>query len=466
MDSFEDLFDENGLVTNWCSIIRDNQTSDWLEKVYKTWGKSVTQKIYNYKNHITKVPVCQNCGKPLNFISFNSGYGVVCKECSEKIKKENNIEDIDVEKITKGHPKVLEVEEDFSKASVQSNIITSLKPDAKEEDILKEHGLDPKVWKIIKIRHSIWDNYSNKKGTQQLYASKIYAEKRELTDITPEQMMQKLDSYIKYEPKAISSTIYNKNEKVIVIPIADLHFGLLASSTSKDKYNMDIAEKRVKEFLEKLDSYLATFSKKDHIILTLGNDFFNADNLVGTTTKGTQQNQETNYFDIFDRGVELAISIIENIKKYTNDLAIYSVQSNHDKVTSHALIRCLSKKYENNKEIKIHCEEDKKSRFYIKAGKNLFGFGHETNLKDCERLMSTEAGEYWSSTTYKTFFIAHLHHEEVNEVGSVTVRRLPILSGDSAWSNEMGYVGSLPRSQAFVFDSEKGLEQIINVNVV
>ena len=48
--------------------------------------KSISEKLYLWKNHITVPPVCHNCGGPVKFININSGYS---KYCSYKCSNQN-----------------------------------------------------------------------------------------------------------------------------------------------------------------------------------------------------------------------------------------------------------------------------------------------------------------------------------------------------------------------------------------
>lgn len=472
--NFEDLFNPDGSLSNKMGpILRDCKEEPWVKRIYATFGKTTVQKIYNVKNNITEQPKCNHCGQPLSFKNWNEGYRKVCPNCERRgLKIENEVvtNPDTYSDVEDGKPKVISQEKDFEHNKVESSIITTLGSNAKESDLLKEHGLDPNLWKIVKIKHSIWQQNSKKDGLKDLYASKIEAEPRTLVDLNEEQLTKKLNEIIKFKPIPLP-TIKRDSNNTVIIPIADLHFGLLAAeSTTGNKYNMAIAEARVDYFLKMLKNEFnkRNWFKVSNVIITLGNDFFNADNLVGTTTRGTPQDQECNYFDIFDRGVKLAVKIIETVKDmlpHTERIDVCNVQSNHDKVTSNALVQCLYYKYQNDSKIKIHPETGKKPRFYLKAGNNLFGFSHETKIQDCARLMSSEASEDWSVCRYKTFFIAHLHHEEVAEYGPVVVRRLPILSGMSNWTNDMGFVGNIPRSQVFIFDNTRGLTDVVNINI-
>ena len=121
-------------------------------------------------------------------------------------------------------------------------------------------------------------------------------------------------------------------------------------------------------------------------------------------------------------------------------------------------------KYKDNKRVEVNVSSDEKSRFYYRFGENLLGFGHETKIKECHRIMSSECKD-WSDYKYRTMFLGHLHKEEVLDTGALVVRRLPILSGKSTWTDSQGYMAH-PRAQAFVFDAARGLINTINVEAL
>lgn len=472
--TFEDLFNPDGSLSNKMgAILRDCRNEPWVEEIYSRFGKTVSQKIYNVANKIYEQPKCDSCGRALKFLSFREGYRKECPMCKthKPSKKFESTDAEDYEDIQEGKPRVLSVEEDRVGHTISSQILTTLDGSASEETLLKEHGLDPNLWKLLKVKHSIWQQFSNKKGLRNLYASKIEAAPRTIHDWTEEQIINKFNSLAKYNGSR-APEYKQDNGIAVVVPIADFHFGLSASKTTTgNTYNMSVAEKRIKEFLGKLKFKVKKQSNNlnnvGRVILTLGNDFFNADNLIGTTTKGTPQDQESDYYEIFDRGVKCAIDIITNLSDIFRNacIEVYNVQSNHDKVTSNALINCLYYKYADSKKVFVDPPSGKTSRFYLKVGQNLLGFGHETKMSECARLMSTEAANYWSQTKYRTFFIAHLHHEETKDCGPVTVRRLPILSGASKWANEQGYAACRPKQQVFVYSNSDGLTDILNFNI-
>lgn len=352
---------------------------------------------------------------------------------------------------------------DYESNSSTSTIILPIKNNYTEEDLLKAHGYDPLIWKIVKHQSSKWNS-----GPNVLMASKIFVKQRNVLEGSPKSIIDKVNKSLNL-PRIDFTDIKTKtdNKKLLVIPISDLHYGLLAEdNTSGNEYNMEIAEQRVKEYTK---TTVENINKNsiDTVLVSFGNDYFNCDNVQGTTNRGTPQANEASYTTIFDRGVNLGISLIDYLLHVFDKhvkINVIGVQGNHDLQSSHAMSLALYFNYKNNSRVAVDTYSDEKSRYYYRFGQNLIGFGHETKIKECHRIMSSECKD-WSNFQYRTMFLGHLHKEEVLDTGALVVRRLPILSGRSTWSETQGY-DSHPRAQSFVFDSVKGLVNIINVEII
>lgn len=348
---------------------------------------------------------------------------------------------------------------DYENKEGYSSAILNFDKNLTEEELLKQHGYDVTKWKITKHQCSKWNS-----GLRTLMASKIYVKPRNILEGSPTTIMESINKALGIKPRPFESKKAAPGSKLLVLPISDLHYGLISEdNTSDNVYNMEIAEERLKHYISfTLEN--VKLNPKDVILITFGNDFFNCDNVAGTTAHGTPQDNEASYFSIFDKGVNLGVSVVDYLLKNTEcKIYIASVQGNHDLQSSHAMSLALYFNYKDNKRVTVDVRSDEKSRFYYNFGNNLLGFGHETKIKECHRIMSSECAD-WSNYKYRTMFLGHLHKEEVLDTGALVVRRLPILSGKSTWTDSQGYM-SHPRAQSFVFDSEKGLVNTINVEV-
>ena len=349
---------------------------------------------------------------------------------------------------------------DYESGESTSSRILDASKTLTEDELLKQHGYDAAKWKITKHQCSKWQN-----GVQTLMSSKIFVKPRNILEGSPAQILAAIDKAIGLEPIKFKPVNTTANEKLLVLPISDLHYGLLSDEyTSDNEYNMDIASKRLSEYVcTAIEN--TKLSKDDTILITFGNDFFNCDNVQGTTVHGTPQDNEASYLTVWDSGVRLGISAVEHLLNTTKcKIVVAGVQGNHDLQSSHAMLAAMYFNFKDNPRVRVDYTSDEKARFYFGFGQNLLGFGHETKIKECHRIMSSECKD-WSNYKYRTMFLGHLHKEEVLDTGALVVRRLPILSGKSTWTDSQGYMAH-PRAQAFVFDAKKGLVNTINVEMV
>lgn len=383
-------------------------------------------------------------------------------EGSSIIKKYNNYKNNITSNVDSNKNDYFDKVVDYENNSSTSTVILPVKNNYTEEDLLKAHGYDPLLWKIVKHQSSKWNS-----GPNVLMASKILVKQRNILEGSPKNIIDKINQSLKL-PRIDFTDIkrVSDNKKLLVIPISDLHYGLLSEdNTSGNEYNMEIAERRVKEYVKTTVENINK-SSIDTVLISFGNDYFNCDNVQGTTNRGTPQDNEASYTTIFDKGVNLGISLVDYLLQIFDkhvDINVIGVQGNHDLQSSHAMSLALYYNYKNNDRVNVDTYSDEKSRYYYRFGENLIGFGHETKIKECHRIMSSECRD-WSNYKYRTMFLGHLHKEEVLDTGALVARRLPILSGRSKWSETQGY-DSHPRAQSFVFDRDKGLVNIINVEI-
>ena len=79
--------------------------------------------------------------------------------------------------------------------------------------------------------------------------------------------------------------------------------------------------------------------------------------------------------------------------------------------------------------------------------------------------MQIEAAQDWGRTTWREYHLGHLHTERAEEKNGITFRRISSITAPDAWHSENGFIGSVRRAQAFIWDKNKGLEAILNSNV-
>lgn len=352
-----------------------------------------------------------------------------------------------------------------------STIVTKLNEEQlKDPDyLLKVHGYDPNEWELTSAKQSIWNN----KLDNELYSSKITVKPRIGFNWSEDNVRKIFDKVIKdidilgceYARIAGKDEQPPIQDKMILIGISDLHYGLLAKDNLSEEYNMKIANERFNKILTDVIQRKQDNQDIEKVILLIGNDFLNADNLQGTTSRHmTPQDQETNWYEMITSATEMLIEGIEKLRFFFPKIEVVNVKGNHDEMSMFGIMQTLNAYYKNSLSVIINT--DCRFRQYIKYGTSLIGLSHNERIQDITKIMAAESGTDWGECKYKCFLLGHLHdRKEVGDDYGVDIYRLPSVSGASAWTSQQGYCGTNKMSQSFVFDKNKGLIEIMNTIV-
>lgn len=252
------------------------------------------------------------------------------------------------------------------------------------------------------------------------------------------------------------------------VDLFDVHIGKLAwrAETGQD-YDLRIAQDVFRNAMEDLIARASGFPP-ERILIPVGNDFFQVDNLQSATTKGTRVDSDGRYAKIIELGTA---SLIEGIVKL---LAIAPVEvlwipGNHDRLSSYHLCREIKAWFRH---ADVTVDVGPSPRKYFEHGMNLVGFTHGDREKErsLAAIMMTEAADRIRKGQHREFHVGHTHRSKVsetmpvNEEDGFTVRRLASLSATDAWHHENGYVGSRRAAEVFVWSKEPGITGHFYVN--
>jgi hypothetical protein len=211
---------------------------------------------------------------------------------------------------------------------------------------------------------------------------------------------------IQYPPGAVA-----KGDRLVVIDPADVHIGkLCAKEETGYDYDIEIARERMLKGIVELMSEIPedTISQ---IVFVAGNDILHTDNTTRGTTKGTPQDTDGQWWQMFKTAKLAYVSAID----YLRDIAPVKVihcPSNHDFMSGFMLADSLESWYNNADNVTF--DSGIQQRKYLVYGANLIGFSHGDGAKHSELqfLMTKEARNYISSTRYRYFYIHHGHHKD------------------------------------------------------
>jgi hypothetical protein len=351
------------------------------------------------------------------------------------------------------------------------------------DELLDAAEVDLDMWKVKDFIINKWDVTAIIKDEAKTYQN--FQVKARLERIlenykakqTGEIFQEMIEDYEPpvYEPD-FAKVLFNEiEENLLEINIADLHFGKLTHfEETGENYDTKIATKR---FIDAINTLLgrANGFNFEKILFIVGNDFFNSDTILNTTTAGTPQDEDLRWYKTFRKGIHLLVDGINILKETGVPVDVIVIAGNHDYEKSFYMGEFLDAWFRNDNQVNI--DNGASPRKYYRYGEVLLGFTHGSEEKEglLPMIMATDVGSKkdWSETKYHEFQIGHWHHKksinyknnEMIEDNGVIVRCMSSLTATDAWHNKKGFVGSIKAADAFIFNKYDGLLAHLNANL-
>lgn len=246
-----------------------------------------------------------------------------------------------------------------------------------------------------------------------------------------------------------------KDGHCLVIDPADIHIGKLASAyETGNEYNVNIAIKRVKDGIDGILNKCQHFPI-DQILLITGNDILHTDTTKRTTTSGTPQDTDGQWYDNFLRAKDLFVQVIDQLIPIAKVHVMHNV-SNHDYMNGWFLSQVIETWYRKCKSVTF--DSDMKHRKAFMYGDNLIASTHGDGAKeqDLPLLLAHEFPMHWSKAKHKYIYTHHIHHKRAKDYIGVTVESSRSASGADGWHHRNGYVGAPKAIEAYLHHKNNG----------
>ena len=220
---------------------------------------------------------------------------------------------------------------------------------------------------------------------------------------------------------------YNEGSHLLVVDPADIHIGKLAvEGETSSNYNIEKAVSRVREGVNGVLEKSKPYGVKK-ILFVIGNDVLHTDNPRRTSTAGTPQDTDGQWWEMFLAAKKCYVAAIEKCTELA-PVHIVFCPSNHDYASGWMLADTVYSWFKDNPNVSFGEEQKNISiahRKYVVFGNNLIGFTHGDGAKesDLPNLMQYEAREAWGRTKFSYMYVHHLHHK-IRKVYGSTNRKL------------------------------------------
>lgn len=335
------------------------------------------------------------------------------------------------------------------------------------EDLLKVCEVDEKQWRVVSWQCKKWD-LGIKNNDGQIETKELYSVSAKFTvnKIEEDLKLQK-DALLKELFKVSPSNKINwakstvKKDNLFEIALFDVHFGKLAHKEEVgEDYDLKIACQRFTNAVRDLVSRV-NIDTIERILLPIGQDLINIDNLQSSTTRGTLQDCDSRFHKIVKTVKSVLIDTINDLSGLA-PVDVVICAGNHDQQTTFMIGEMLEAYYHNTKGVNVYNAASPRKYYQYGITSIMFSHGDKEKFNELGMIFAAENPELWAATKHRYVQIGHFHHNRKvttlhnQEFQGFQVQILPSLSGSDAWHREKGFQ-SLKQAKAFLYNKETGI---------
>jgi hypothetical protein len=261
---------------------------------------------------------------------------------------------------------------------------------------------------------------------------------KENAEVHYRNFIEGLTCEIKPADKTVAPKNLNKDLASAII-FGDAHLGMLAHAveTGQDDHNLEIATQDIRRAVDYLVDCAP--ASEEGWFINVG-DFMHADSSKAQTYNETRLDVSARHSQVMRAaGTVIRYCISKMLTKFKR-VTVINARGNHDLDAAFALNMVLEAVYENEPRVVVQGNDAKFN--FLEFGKNLIGVNHGDGLNHARLagIMTKDQAEAWGRTTFRRWWIGHIHHKQVIEMDAgVTIESFHTMAPTDAWHSSSGY---------------------------
>lgn len=234
---------------------------------------------------------------------------------------------------------------------------------------------------------------------------------------------------------------FNTNLASAII-FGDAHLGMLAHAidTLDEDYDLD---KGVEDLKKAIDYCVdCAVASEEGWFINVG-DFTHANDATNQTQSGHVLDVSARHNQVMRAAGSVIRYCIDKMLTKFKTVRVINARGNHDRDSAFALNMFVEAVYDKEPRVQVL---DNASKFnFIEFGKCLIGVNHgdKINIQRLAGVMTRKQSEAWGRTTYRRWWLGHIHHKTVQEHETgVVMESFNTLAPTDSWHSESGYGAS------------------------
>lgn len=330
------------------------------------------------------------------------------------------------------------------------------------DELLEYAKVDLSIWSVERWVSNKWEvGAKNDKGrlvVEPLFQVKAVLVRRNDMVAIKEEIAALKEDAKRYAPVPKPCARGGKTSgNMLELMLPDLHAGKLCWSkeTGYTDYDTAIAVSTYRNAVDALIDRASGY-KFDKIVLGVGNDLLQSDNIQGTTYSGTKVDTDTRFHKTYRVVREMLTETVEKLRLFA-PVDIKLVPGNHDTLSTFTLGDSLECRFHNYADVVV---DNSPSMHKTVEWGNTFlvlTHGHQGKQTDYAAWMASQYPKEFGRTKFREVHVGHKHKASLDEKFGVRVRTLSSLTPPDAWHANQNFIGNLRVAEALVFNKDEGL---------
>lgn len=322
------------------------------------------------------------------------------------------------------------------------------------EELIEKTKIDTNVWTITKYIQNFWGN-----SNYPCYQVKAFLTRKQVDSVELiEGFFSKYNStYVPLRKEDIIINTSYSGPSCCFIALTDVHLDKQTIDGQTLEYKID----RYHRVLETLLRKSFHSHQIDEIVFTVGHDLFNSDTFFVTTTNGTQQYNNSEYTEAYEKIFDSQVRAINKLKQFCNILHIKYIPSNHARTKEYFLVHALAVYFKGDKNI-IFDRSPEPTKVYT-YGENFIGMHHgDAKIDSLPLYFAQKYYKEWGGAKYKEIGVGDKHvkkswNTSTLELEGVRVFMTPHMGGYGQWDKNKLFDNGIQAGVCRIYDKEKGM---------
>lgn len=332
------------------------------------------------------------------------------------------------------------------------------------EELLKERNVNLDEWTVERFKIKQWE-MGSKDANDNPVVTPLYAVSATLVKnkaiVDAKIIIEELKSEAKLfyrNPLPVVRRYAEESGNVLELMVPDLHAAKLCwgKETGFQDYDTAIALDTYRRAVSDLVNRASRTYRLDRILLVVGNDLLQADNIQGTTYSGTKVDTDSRFRKTYKMVRIMLSEVIQELRQIAQ-VTVKVVPGNHDTLSAFTIGDSLECVFSADESVEVDNGPSMHKTFEWGDVFLLLTHGHQGKQTDYGIWLASTYRKQFGRTKYNEIHVGHKHKTALDEKFGVRVRTFSSLTPPDAWHTDNNFVGNLRVAEGLVFNKERGL---------